>query len=353
MDRGHDEDEQLTDGAGHAVADRMPLSGGAGPPVADRTPLSPDAPHRTLGAIRSLVDGGLVAWIMRALGRPSSREDASLPGIAWAAIVLAIVGLGTWGFLALHHSPRLNGAESVYDAAKLYTIDLGPASSQPGPNWQIWVAFVAAALLVLRGVGALVRGHARRFATSRMLKRHVIVCGAGVHGSELARSLSGQHDVVVIDTDPVSPGLQGVHGRYEWRLIGDAVSPRTLHQAGISRAHRVVAVTGDDVVNSEIVSTVRRPRAGRAGAGPCRRPGAGGGSVAGAISGGGDRARRSRQRPPSARARSSTRSAPTRSPPSSCWSERRSATSGASRSRCSSGSPRTAPPACCWPATIR
>ena len=33
--------------------------------------------------------------------------------------------------------------------------------------------------------------------------------------------------------------------------------PRTLQQAGIGRAHRVVAVTGDDVVNSEIVSTVR------------------------------------------------------------------------------------------------
>ena len=61
----------------------------------------------------------------------------------------------------------------------------------------------------------------------------------------------------MIDTDPVSPGLQGVHGRYEWRLIGDAVSPRMLQQAGIRRAHRVVAVTGDDVVNSEIVSTVR------------------------------------------------------------------------------------------------
>ena len=244
MDRGHDEDTRLTDRAG--------------PPVADRQPLSPGSPHRTLGAIRSFVDGGLVAWIMRALGRPSSREDASLPGIAWAAIVLAIVGLGTWGFLALRYSPKLTAPESVYDAAKLYTIDLGPASGKPGPNWQIWVAFVAAALLVLRGIGALVRGQARRFATSRMLKRHVIVCGAGVHGSELARSLSGQHDVVVIDTDPVSPGLQGVHGRYEWRLIGDAVSPRTLQQAGISRAHRVVAVTGDDVVNSEIVSTVRR-----------------------------------------------------------------------------------------------
>jgi TrkA-N domain/RyR domain len=233
------------------------LTDAPGPPAADRTPLSPGSPDRTLGAIRRFVDGGLVGWIMRALGRPSSREGASLPGIAWAAIVLAIVGLGTWGFLALPHSPKLNAPESVYDAAKLYTIDLGPASGNPGPNWQIWVAFVAAALLVLRGVGALVRGHARRFATSRMLKRHVIVCGAGVHGSELVRSLSSRHDVVVIDTDPVSPGLQGVHGRYEWRLVGDAVSPRTLQQAGIGRAHRVVAVTGDDVVNSEIVSTVR------------------------------------------------------------------------------------------------
>jgi voltage-gated potassium channel Kch len=243
MDRGHDEDTEVTDGAG--------------PPVVDRTPLSPGSPHRTLGAIRLLVDGGLVAWTMRGLRRPASREDASLPGIAWAAIVLAIVGLGTWGFLALHQSPKLNAPESLYDAAKLYTIDLGPASGNPGPNWQIWVAFVAATLLVLRGVGALVRGQARRFSTSRMLKRHVIVCGAGVHGSELARSLSGQHDVVVIDTNPISSGLQGVHGRYEWRLIGDAVSPQTLQQAGISRAHRVIAVTGDDVVNSEIVSTIR------------------------------------------------------------------------------------------------
>jgi hypothetical protein len=234
------------------ASDRAPLS-----PAADRAPLSPGAPRRTLGAVRLFVDGGLVAWIMRARGRPSSAEGGSLPGVAWAAIVLAIVGLGTWGFLALHHSPKLNAPESVYDSAKLYTIDLGPASGNPGPNWQIWVAFVAAAVLVLRGLGALVRGQARRFATSRMLKRHVIVCGAGVHGSQLVRSLSAHHDVVVIDTDPVSPGLQGVHGRYEWRLIGDAVSPRMLQQAGIARAHRVVAVTGDDVVNSEIVSTVR------------------------------------------------------------------------------------------------
>lgn len=52
-----------------------------------------------MGAIRQLVDGGLVAWIMRALGRPSSREDVSLSGIAWAAIVLGIVALGAWGFL--------------------------------------------------------------------------------------------------------------------------------------------------------------------------------------------------------------------------------------------------------------
>ncbi len=233
------------------------MTDGAGGPVADRAPLSPGPPHRTLGAIRWLLDGGLVGWTMHVLGRPSRREDASLPGVAWAAIVLAIVGLGTWGFLTLPESPKLTGAESLYDAAKLYTIDLGPASGHPGPNWQIWVAFVAATLLVLRGLGALVRGQARRFATSRMLKRHVIVCGAGVHGSELARALAADHDVVLVDTDPVSPGLQGVRGRYEWRLVGDAVSARTLQQAGVGRANRVIAVTGDDVVNSEIVSTVR------------------------------------------------------------------------------------------------
>lgn len=213
-------------------------------PCADRTPLAPGTPTPLLG------------WVRGTIVRP--RRLGFPIWLRVAVAVAAALALGTWGFLELGISHRLDFLESLYAAVKLYTLDLGPAGgSAPGPDWQIWLALVAAAALVLRGVLALARERVRKAAVRHLLSGHVIVCGAGVHGTRLARTLSAEHDVVLIDLDSVSPGMQELRGRYEWRLIGDAVSERTLRAAGVQRAHWVIAVTGHDFVNSQIVSALR------------------------------------------------------------------------------------------------
>jgi voltage-gated potassium channel Kch len=216
----------------------------AAPGGGDREPLAPGAPAPLLGWVRG----------------PAVTPRRMLAPV-WVRVAIAVtvtLALGTWGFLRLRVNPRLDGIDSVYDAIKLYTLDIGPASGDgAGPNWQIWLALVAAAALVLRGVLALARDRLRRGTVRHLVAGHVIVCGAGVHGTRLVRQLSAEHDVVLIDLDPVSPGMQELRGRYEWRLIGDAVSERTLRAAGVTRAHWVVAVTGNDFVNSQIVSALR------------------------------------------------------------------------------------------------
>ncbi|MGI9184755.1 MAG: NAD-binding protein [Solirubrobacteraceae bacterium] len=210
---------------------------------AGRRPLTPGTPAPLLGWVR---------------GSSTARR---LPLPVWPRVAITVAAtliLGTWGYLELGLPRRLNLLESLYAAVKLYTLDLGPANGGVArPDWQIWLALAAAAGLVLRGVLALARDRVRRASVGHLLSGHVVICGAGVHGTRLARTLSHRHDVVLIDLDTVSPGMQELRGRYEWRLIGDAVSARTLRAAGVPRAHWLIAVTGNDFVNSQIVSAVR------------------------------------------------------------------------------------------------
>ena len=224
---------------------------GQGRPVEDgvvrseaaRKPLDASGPSRLLERIR------------RPLGvRSQGRAGWAIPLL----LILVVLVVGTSGFLALKTSPKLDFVDSLYDAVKLFTFDLGPADyASPKPDPQIWIAFVLAAIVVLRGVQVLVRGYLRRFAIRWLLHGHTIVCGAGVNGTELVRTLAKTQDVVLVDRDALSLGMQAPARPHEWRLTGDAVSSRTLQAAGVLHANRVIAVTGDDLVNSQIVSTLR------------------------------------------------------------------------------------------------
>lgn len=219
------------------------MTGAAAETFDERDPLTPGRPAPLPGFVR---------------GSGSGRGLARIP--TWLRVVVAIgatLALGTDGYLNL--SRHYSFLQSLYAALKLYTLDLGPASpADPSrPNWQIWVALILAAALLARGALALGRDRLRRWSVSRLLSGHVVVCGAGVFGTQLVRDLSKEHDVVVVDINPLGQGLQELRGRYEWRLTGDAVSERTLLAAGVRRAHQLIAVTGDDFLNSQIVSAMR------------------------------------------------------------------------------------------------
>jgi trk system potassium uptake protein TrkA len=75
----------------------------------------------------------------------------------------------------------------------------------------------------------------------------IVIAGGGQVGSALARTLSAQHEVVVIDHDPdVADTFQAMDVEF---LPGSGTSDAVLTQAGVARCDYFVAATGLDEVN--------------------------------------------------------------------------------------------------------
>lgn len=77
----------------------------------------------------------------------------------------------------------------------------------------------------------------------------ILLLGAGTSGRMLASRLCNeQHDVVLVDRDPVA--LEQVEAQMDLLTIqGDAADPRILEEAGISQTDLVVALTDQESVN--------------------------------------------------------------------------------------------------------
>ncbi|HPP66500.1 MAG TPA: TrkA family potassium uptake protein [bacterium] len=77
---------------------------------------------------------------------------------------------------------------------------------------------------------------------------YFIVIGCGKVGSQLAKALSADHNVVVIDTNPASfnilgPVFNGI------TITGNCINLDVLKEAGIEKCDGIAAVTNDDNVN--------------------------------------------------------------------------------------------------------
>jgi len=91
------------------------------------------------------------------------------------------------------------------------------------------------------------------------LSNHLIVCGAGRTGAHIVSELStARWGFVVIDTDEeVSQRCNELCGKEVYYIIGDATHDQVLIEAGIHRAHGVVAGLPDDKDNLYVVVTAR------------------------------------------------------------------------------------------------
>jgi len=87
-------------------------------------------------------------------------------------------------------------------------------------------------------------------------KNHVIVCGYGIVGERVVEVLL-QHkiDVVVIEIDPKKIELLKERGIEV--IEGDAISSKTLKEAGIADARAIAVVMDDDAKNLFTVITAR------------------------------------------------------------------------------------------------
>ncbi|HMD57897.1 MAG TPA: NAD-binding protein [Solirubrobacteraceae bacterium] len=201
------------------------------------------------------------------LAKQENRDLISSVVLVLGFLVAGVFGY--WGWSLVHHQyPReLHGELKRYDATfmrRIYsTLQLFVLHPQELPEhipWQLETArFMAPVVLVLATLAVITTQFSKRIRRMWFRHRsHVIVCGAGVHGTRLAKNLvQDRQRVILVDIDEKAPGMQGPEHTHESRLVADTVRRDTLLRAGARRATRLIAVTGDDVVNSQIASTVR------------------------------------------------------------------------------------------------
>jgi trk system potassium uptake protein TrkA len=85
----------------------------------------------------------------------------------------------------------------------------------------------------------------------------IIVVGAGKVGYNISRVLSEDHDVVVVDKDPIA--LQPVHDDLDaMGVVGNGASARVLEQVGVHDADMVIAVTDNDELNMIACMTAKQ-----------------------------------------------------------------------------------------------
>lgn len=133
--------------------------------------------------------------------------------------------------------------------------------------------------LIIAGVGSVsygavttaefvVEGHLGQYIERRRMQRaieeltgHVIICGYGRVGRELARALEVE-DVgyVVVEDDPEK--LDELTERGMLALQGDATAEHTLEEAGLDRARAVVACVNTDADNVLLTLTAKGLRPG-------------------------------------------------------------------------------------------
>ncbi len=85
----------------------------------------------------------------------------------------------------------------------------------------------------------------------------IIVVGAGKVGYNISRVLSEDHDIVVVDKDPVA--LQSVYDNLDVMGVeGNGASARVLEQVGVHDADMVIAVTDNDELNMIACMTAKQ-----------------------------------------------------------------------------------------------
>jgi voltage-gated potassium channel Kch len=166
--------------------------------------------------------------------------------------------------LVFHGALRLAWVDAVYFAASVVTTtgfgDFNlQAASAPVKLFGVALMFSGVTMIAVISsmlTNFLLSGQSiqrRVERTARRLRGHVIVCGLGGVGFEVARDLQRRRvPLVIIDATPDDLQVRMLKDRVPI-LIGDASNPDTLLRAGLSRARAVTVVTSDDAVNLEIV----------------------------------------------------------------------------------------------------
>ncbi len=186
----------------------------------------------------------------------------------WAFVSLAgavAFGLGIAGFQqhAVSHGQSFGLLGLCYRALQLFVLESGAVEPPVPPALEVarWLAPLTAAFAAAAAVAALLRDRVRWWRAARA-RDHVLILGLGRKGRLLARGFLRRGERVVgVDLAPPE-----VHEplRARWLAVrGDCTEPGVLRRLPVTRARRVVVVTGDDGRNADTAVAVARQAGSR------------------------------------------------------------------------------------------
>jgi hypothetical protein len=148
-------------------------------------------------------------------------------------------------------------------AAHLFPSGL-PEAKHNDSNWLTFAEYIAPLLTLWATFTIVWRVYSRQwrwFWASRR-RGHVVVCGLGEKGLQLARSQVARPKVKVtaIDLDITTDAAEDLLARRVLLLTGDATAQAVLERAAADRASTVICACQDDAVNAAIAASVERLR---------------------------------------------------------------------------------------------
>lgn len=188
-------------------------------------------------------------------------------------VVIGLVGLtlSTLGFRQYYQGvgQPYTWRDCIFQAVQLLSLNSGAVPPDGPVPWMLEVGRILTPLVtfyaIIKTLLAVFRDswHLLRI---RFLGNHQIVCGLGRKGLLLAREWrENGKAVVIIERDPANVFLGEARALGCKVVIGDAREDLTLEKAGLRRAASIVVVCGEDKINAEIASRLRRLLAGRQG----------------------------------------------------------------------------------------
>ena len=92
-------------------------------------------------------------------------------------------------------------------------------------------------------------------------KNHIVICGAGDMGYALAKDILNKHQdkkLLVVDINPTNDNLNSICTLGGYTISGNAIDKSVLNKLNITKAEKIILMTGKDISNLEILDAIAK-----------------------------------------------------------------------------------------------